>query len=467
MESFNITLILIIGSIFIILYLGFLCIQNITQAERCPVDTIIYRESLLNTLNGCLLCNRIEGHFFSPVSIASSSNYISHIAIHNQFVLLLFIPFALIHRILPLEISLTILQIIILYGIGSLLLFRYFLDENMDKNTSLLCALLFLFNPQLFLISQEYHPIVFSIPLIILFIMSVKHSTYITIILTSIFLTLIREDLNFTLVLLGVYIFFWGSNTWSNVNMRKARISGLVLSLSAVFSYLVYNNYLVNLFAPYKLNPWNRFEPFGSSLSQIMITVFSQPLFTMEQLPWLDISKWLIAILLPLGFLPLIRPHLIPLAVNSWALVLFSRFSEDMLPDARYHIPLLCLLFITMPIAINTIKNKATVLKYIKIYLIILLIFNFTFVILFDYWEFVQHGYIVSANFAKRPNHEFHIIKDKYLLDSLEGEIIVSSFYLRHFRNAYPLHEGILDYVREPDVILIDKDTSWLANAGY
>lgn len=251
---------------------------------------------------------------------------------------------------------------------------------------------------------------------------------------------LIREDVSFILIVFGILIIF------NNLKDNKARQYGIAISLTSIF-YLLIAMRVINAFSP------SNFSPFAFYYNWLTDTNIFE--FISHILSYLNFEM-VVGFLLPLMFIPLLRPKWLLLALIPLLQIMLSISGGGALVwQLHYGALFLPAIFIAFIYSFN----KANALVYKKIQTNYLLIIA---LIVVNIYLWIDFG-ILKDSYEIKKAPDFSGI-------SSEASVLSSFNYLANFSSrdrVYSLHYHFLsvgqfaqaEYKIEetPDYIIIDK----------
>jgi len=277
--------------------------------------------------------NTIKGDFF--FSNERSSNYLG-----DHFALSLIFLFPL-YYLVPKTIILLALQSFAII-IGSLFIYKLSVIKLKSKKISLFVSLIYLLYPPLFHINlEEFHIIVFAIPLLLLMFLFLEKNQYKLFVLTSIIFLMIKETAFVIFIPLTIYVY-----------IKKNKRLGLVLFLvSTVILLLIINSVMPGIATlPFKDDNsyphLGRFSHIGESFSEIVINLVRHPSLFFEHNSFSLLIDYLKNSLKFLFFLPLASP-LILIGVPFFAQNFISSVPFQRCVPGHYFSLLIPILFIS------------------------------------------------------------------------------------------------------------------------
>jgi uncharacterized membrane protein len=230
---------------------------------------------------------------------------------HLSPVLYLLVP---LFWIAPGAIGLVIAQTLVL-GAGGLAVFGYATRRLGAGPAAGAFALLFLINPSLHGINlRDIHPQAFAITLIVVAALAFDAGRYAWCAVALVLTLACREDAAVAVVGFGI---------WLAVARGRWRL-GAALGVASVLLLAVDLRYVMPLFRGEPYPHLHRYDYLGTSLAEILVNMVIRPW------RWVGVALsggklvYLLLMLLPLGFLPLLAPRVLAAALPGLALNLLS-----------------------------------------------------------------------------------------------------------------------------------------------
>jgi len=277
-----------------------------------------------------VIWNTSQGRWF-----ASSVEVAHYLGDHVQLV---FLPLALLYRLWPDVRLLLTLQAVGL-AIGVFPLYWLAVRRLGNRFAALVFSFLYLCYPALGFINRfDFHAVSFSIPLFLLAYWSLEHQRpWLTTFLLLLALSC-REEVGLTVGAFGLYALLvrrerkWGS-VWT--------FTGLAWSLIAVFV-------IIPAFRGMASDTLGRYGWLGDSPVAMLHTLLTQPGFVIQHQFAEAPFRWqfMLRLLLPLGFLPLLSPAVLVVGLPSLAYNLFSEAPPQSSIYFQYISPVVPFLFL-------------------------------------------------------------------------------------------------------------------------
>ncbi len=328
-------LILVLMIITHAIYFSILAIDRHNRFSSLAFDLGIYDQAIWQMSHGKPLFNTVRGiHIFAD---------------HITFINYIVVPFYWLWDDVRI---LLILQSAVIASAAIpvfLLARKYF-----GKGASMLLALVYLAYPTIhYLNLEDYHPEVFSIPLILFafyFLSERKFKTY----FVFLFITmLVKEEVVLSLILLGIYAYF-----------AVDKKVGLATSASALLVFLLYIYVLLPSFgASYFRGSWV-FGNFGSSPSEIFVNIINPAklfpiLFTQQNMVYFR------DLFLPVGFVALFSPQTL---IMSSALLINFISSWPYAHSIHYHhsASIVPFVFVSLVLGLKNIRGVISRYRFKK-----------------------------------------------------------------------------------------------------
>ena len=219
----------------------------------------------------------------------------------------------------------------------------------------------------------EFHEIALAIPLFAFATFFMLRQRYTPTLVCLGLTLLVKEDMAFTVSAFGFYILFV---------QRRTRLGLGVALLGAVWAALLLQ-YIIPYFSGSSLGTGNyyyfgagiaggrgRYDYLGHSFFEIIQTLMMRPGFVMQHLlvpPKLD---YVLSLLTPLAFLPILGTELAMLALPTLGISLLSDFAPQFSIDYHYSASLLPFLFFAMTLGLQRLlrqENAARVLALLAL----------------------------------------------------------------------------------------------------
>jgi len=314
--------------------------------------------------------NTIHGRIFQ-LTDPNGTNSISRLSIHADFILILISPLYLIWSNPRM---LLLLQTIVL-AIGAIFVFLISKNVLKKKNISLIFATIFLLNPAIgFTNLYDFHPVTLATTFLLATFYFFYKKNYLWFFVFAALAAICKEEIWAVISIFGLYLIFKNIFDFIKIkklNKREFLLGGFILVLFlSVFYYLIWIAIpSVRGSAHFALS---YYSDFGSSPSSIAKTIILNPIKTFGTLFGEDRIGYIIQLLLPVAFLPLISVEYLIFAIPDLLVNLLSNNPQLHQIYYQYSAGITPFLFISSIFSIKKILEK---FKFIKIeWLIYLLI---------------------------------------------------------------------------------------------
>ena len=292
--------------ILLVLYVLFFSLVGILRYNLFDFDDFdlaVYSQALWNMSHG---------------SIFSSILGVPFLAGHTALIIFLILPIYLLIRT---PILLLILQTIAI-GLSGYLLYR--LASNLLNKTwaFVLFILYLIYIPLIYSSLFEFHPVVLSLPFLILSFLAYKDEKFFHFLFYSILAMLCKENIPLIIAMFGVLAF-----------VDRKSIKWITAPLLLGFSFFIvliflikpyYNKGIIDFFILYR--------EFGNTPKDIILNMISSPHKVMVRIFSIANFRFIIRLIGPVVFLPLLSlTKLIPVILVLLQHLLSSRITEKML----------------------------------------------------------------------------------------------------------------------------------------
>jgi uncharacterized membrane protein len=388
-------------------------------------------QSLFNTINGRLM-------EFSNTQGRGTLNRFSG---HANFILLIFVP---VYKILPDPKILLAIQTLVI-SLGAYPIF--WIGRKVFKNSQslpLLFPFLYLINPIVHDIAlYDFHLIALAMPVLMFafYFLYTKQWRYFY--LSSIILLLFKEDVPLIIFMFGLYIFFYQRN----------RLAGAIVSFTSLTYFIILIKVIMPAFSmgqDLTLLP-ERYAHVGGDIFKIMYSFIARPwdivlyVFTPEKM------GYVIALLIPVLFLPLFSPQIFLLSAPSIFINLLSVNVIQYLPFQYYYsAPIQSFIFLASVITLGKIymsKNK-TLQTYKKHLVAALFIVSIVFSVVFSP---APYSLMSSKREFEVTDHARNISELKTIVPN-GGYLVIQNNLGAHFSqrekiSAFPFDLTKADYI--------------------
>ncbi len=297
-------------------------------------DLGIYDQDIWLMKNNLELFNTVRGmHTFG-----------NHVTPINYFISFVFFIKEDVRLLLILQ-SLLIVSTIFPIYLLSIKLFN-------KKSIGILLSLSFLLYPAVqYAIIEDFHPETLAFPIIFWIFYFAESKKWALTIIFSILLLLIKEDFAVVAILIGLFILF-RYNKRTGIIISSISLAWFVFVMTFLLKYFNGVGYWRNLYG------WNIFGGFGSNLSDFIKNIIAKPIGIIKLIFTYEDLKYMLSILLPVSFIPLLSGTFILI----WLPFLILNLTMGgYLSSIIYHytIPLVPLLFIAIVLAVKRYKKYA------------------------------------------------------------------------------------------------------------
>lgn len=260
---------------YVVIFGAYSCVRHYTFQTQ-TWDLAVFEQSFYSTVHGNFMVNAFENG--------------SHFAVHFSPTLLLLVPF---YALWQSPYALLLIQSLAL-GMGALPLYLY-TKKILNKRYGLLVGGLYLVYPSLHWINLfDFHAVSFAIPLTLAAWYYLNESKYW---LMSVFIILAagtEENIIVTILFIGLYLLV----------KRRWRIGSAVTLSSLVYFGLV--GYVIMPAFGGGIARLDRYQQFGDTLPAIIAGVITNPVLTAATIATPAKALYLVKLLVPVFFLPLL-----------------------------------------------------------------------------------------------------------------------------------------------------------------
>ena len=270
--------------------------------------------------------NTINGRFFQMTD-PNGTDIISRLSFHADFILVLISPLYLIWESPKM---LLLLQSVVL-GLGAIFLFLISKNLLKNKNISLALSFIYLINPAVgYANLYDFHPVTLGTTFLLGSFYFLLKRKYFIFILFGVLAGLTKEQVWSTVALLGLTISLREiiENKLRLSSLNKSRLKNIFLGVIifiisiSIFYYLIWqaipgarggNHFALEYYSE-----------FGSSASDIVRNIILNPVKTLAIVFQPSQLNYLLQLLFPLGFLPLISPYILLFTASDLGINLLS-----------------------------------------------------------------------------------------------------------------------------------------------
>lgn len=298
-------------------------------------DLGIFDQAIWSTLHGRILENTIMidspsllGHHWSPLLIALVPVY----ALWNDVrALLIFQTIAIASGGLPLY---------------------WFARKRLGYPLALIVSALYFLYPALQNVTLfEFHEIALTIPLLALALFFLLRHRLVPFFICLGLALMLKEEIAFVAAAFGVYL----------ILVERRRLLGSILTIAS----LVWGYAAVSYVIPYFYGPAyggnyffvERYTYLGKTVSEIIHTAVTQPRLVLQQLLLPVKLEFILQLLVPVAFIPLVGIEVFALALPSLAYLLSSDFPSQSSIHYQYTAPLIPFIFFALVIGIGRLAK--------------------------------------------------------------------------------------------------------------
>ncbi len=417
-----------------IIFVGSIAILRHTHFETQAYDLGIFTQTFWNTLRGDIMQNTLEA---IP----------NHLGVHMSPFLFLLVPG---YALFPSPYFLLLIQTIAL-GLGAwpvYLIAKYLLR---NPRWALAIALLYLFYFPLHSINLfEFHEIAFFIPLFLAAFYKALQKQWGW---TSFFLVLAastKEDAILAVLFFGIYLLC----APSEINQHNQKKIGVSIIICATLYLFLAVKILMPYFGGGLLHTYY-YNQFGTTPKEIIITIFTQPLFTLSAIFTAQKMTYLFWLFAPVAFLPFLSWRSLILLIPGLAENLLANHAPQFSSLYHYDALLVSGIFIGAIYGIKTLMDRR---PFASLQWILIGAMGITFLIRSPLTLF--HFPVTLF----QTNQEQVILNS--IVDTLPPQASVSSFtrLVPHLANRKKIYLLGLE-PEAPDFVIIDgSDLSGFAN---
>ncbi len=365
---------------FIIIYIAYFSYYTVLRyltLYASYFDLGIMHQTVFNTYRA------ITNHDWSRVLELTNPfgpNQIKRLAIHNDIILA---PLALFYLIYASPATLLILQSLILglgawfvFKIGQIILFKLKYRDFL----ACLFALSYLFYPPLERANMfNFHAVTFattSLLAMFYFWLSKRYGWSFTFVILSLFS---KEEVGLTTVFFGAYVLWtwWRSkSTYKQTEAKKEIFFGLATIAISLFWFFLSIYVIIPYFHGANHFALGYYGDFGDTPTKVIIGILANPPTIVRYIFTKSTLNYLVSLLGPLGFISLLSPMRLLIALPELAINLLS--NEQKLRNIFYHYSSVItpFVFISGIYGLNNLQLvSAAALRILAGYLIIFILF--------------------------------------------------------------------------------------------
>lgn len=274
-------------------------------------DLALHHQAIWNTTQGRVF--EVTGFVYPPRLFGYDPYLIE----------LLVVP---LYALLPSVHTLLALQALVL-GLGALAVWLLARQAGLLPVLALLAALLYLAHPTVQYTNLDaFRERSFGLCCFLWAMWAMRGGRWWWFVLFLVLLIICRLEAALLASMFGVYALLRGAE-------RRYVVVPLVLGLGYFFAGNFWFVPLVNQGSPVEY-VYDYFDPLGTSMGEVLVTVVTRPLYTLEAVFTWEKVGYVLLLLLPLAFLPLLSPRVLLLALPLLAINLLA--SKPQLYDVRY-----------------------------------------------------------------------------------------------------------------------------------
>ncbi|MCH8830844.1 MAG: DUF2079 domain-containing protein, partial [Planctomycetes bacterium] len=214
---------------------------------------------------------------------------------------------------------------------------------------------------------KTFRPISFGVPLMLFAIDQMERRRYCTMIVLLLFAVSAKEDFAVIVSLLGIWMAtaHWRNARTDAIARREKRL-GIGLAVCGAAYVLLVIKVVIPAFRGGAPHYAAYFGALGNTPGDIVHHLFTQPLVVLEKLFSGRSFYSALALLLPIGFLPLLSPGRLLVAAPLFGVLCLLDFSDrPIIPYHHFHAPLLPILFWSAAAGLGRVENLQT--RFIRV----------------------------------------------------------------------------------------------------
>ena len=254
--------------------------------------------------------NTARGNWFH---LTNQPGIVNRLSLHVEPIL---IPISWLYWLYSGPPTLLVLQAVVV-ALGAVPLFALARYKRFGPWAALAFAAAFLLNPSIQAANWlEFHPVTLAPTLLIAAFYCLVTGRTRWFAVFAILAASCKEEIALLVFMLGLY---------AAIVLSRPRLGIVTMVLSALWAFIAV--FLIqNEFAAGNIH-WNRYGYLGESPTQMVGSLLTRPDLVAAQLHSASAGRYLLQILLPLAFLPLLAPEILALALPSFALNLLADFA--------------------------------------------------------------------------------------------------------------------------------------------
>lgn len=367
---------------------------------------------------------------FVPVTTVERSRLLSHFAVHFSPIYYLYLP---VYMIFPYPATLQIMQAVTLVS-GLVPIYLLCKKKELSKGATAAFGIVFALFPALATgCYYDLHENCFLVPMILWLFYFIEKDDMKGMIIFALLTMLVKEDAPVYVACIGLYVIFG----------KNKPIKGIIVTAFAIVYFLV----VTTLMKKYGLGIMaTRYDNYGSSLFDVIKNFITNPGYVISECFKSVKYTFIVYMLMPLGFLPLISKHvsrfilLIPMLLVNLA----TDYQYQYNIFFQYSFGVLAILFYLAIINYSDLSEKAR--RF-------LCAFAMCATILIMPVCTLSRTYVIDT---------YHLTKDKtetldYMVNSIpkDASVSASTFFVPHLANrdvlyeypGYYAHDDLTDYV--------------------
>lgn len=319
-------------------------------------DTWIFVNALYNTVEGNGLMTWLPHQYPATENITFDNIYGSNqsqLGAHAQPFLFVLIP---IYAVLPSAFTLIILQAVAL-GAAAWPLYKL-AQELVNQRSAYILSICYLLYPTIVINTRFFHPISF-LPLFVFTMLYSYHQEKTLFFTISFILALsLKETTPILLAPLGFWLLY---ELYYEEIFQYSHLK-LVFSISLIITSITWFVIAFSVFMPFfsegPTHGLGRYEYLGSSISEIIITLVTEPIVIFTKIASVEIIVYFVSMLIPLGFIPLRSPKTIIIGSGIFMMNSLSTFDLQHTFHFQHQIPLVVPLMFSLIIVLHKSSNN-------------------------------------------------------------------------------------------------------------
>ncbi len=283
-------------------YFSYLTVLRFQAFESRALDMGNLNQTIWNTAHGDWF--RITNQ---------ESQLTNRLGYHVEPILL---PIALLYRLYPAPELLLVLQAVVV-ALGALPLFALARQRGLGDWLGLVFALAFLLNPTIQAANWlEFHPVTLAPTFLMAAFYFLVAGRTRWFVLFAVLSASCKEEIGLLVAMMGVY-------AW--LVLRRPRLGIMTALLAGGWSLFAVLG-IQNAVAGGNIH-WGRYAYLGETTVQKLVSVLTRPDLVLAQLERAQVGRYFFELLLPVGFVALLAPEVMALALPSLAINLLADFA--------------------------------------------------------------------------------------------------------------------------------------------